>query len=270
MIARQLAELLGPIRVSGALILCATHVGCSMPRWQPNPSFDVTRAEARADIARMQDSPIALPRPVVFLAGIGDLSISSGAMEEAILPTFIGPSAELNFFNEFTFDGARQKALREVAEQLGTDVDHIPEVDVIAFSMGGLVARFAAIPDENGRRLPIRRLYTVSTPHEGARLAGVPFGIPQGEDMCPTSEFLERLRQARREYELVCYTRLDDVTVGEEFAAPDGEPLWWVPTPSGEWSHMAAFEDPRILADIARRLRGETPWTKPPAAPLPN
>ncbi len=230
----------------------------------------MTRAEARADIARMQDSPIALPRPVVFLAGIGDLSISSGAMEEAILPTFIGPSAELNFFNEFTFDGARQKALREVAEQLGTDVDHIPEVDVIAFSMGGLVARFAAIPDENGRRLPIRRLYTVSTPHEGARLAGVPFGIPQGEDMCPTSEFLERLRQARREYELVCYTRLDDVTVGEEFAAPDGEPLWWVPTPSGEWSHMAAFEDPRILADIARRLRGETPWTKPPAAPLPN
>jgi hypothetical protein len=88
--------------------------------------------------------------------------------------------------------------------------------------------------------------------------------------MCPTSDFLDRLRRAKRDYELVCYTRLDDVTVGEEFAAPDGTDIWWVPTPSGEWSHMAAFEDPRILGDIARRLRGETPWTRLPAAPLPN
>jgi hypothetical protein len=33
---------------------------------------------------------------------------------------------------------------------------------------------------------------------------------------------------------------------------------------------MHAFDDPRILADIARRLRNETPFSTLPAAPLPN
>jgi hypothetical protein len=33
---------------------------------------------------------------------------------------------------------------------------------------------------------------------------------------------------------------------------------------------MQAFEDPRIQADIARRLRGEEPFGRPPAAALPN
>jgi len=253
-----------------ALLLAVAAAACATPRWQPNPSFAVSRQTAARDLARMQADPKPLPRPVVFLAGIGDLSISSGAMEAALVPTFEAQYAELHFFNEFTFDGARQKLLREVAEQLGTDIDHLPEVDVVAFSMGGLVARSAAIPDPSGRRLPIRRLFTISTPHEGARLAGVPFGVPQAEDMAPNSDFLERLRRAPRDYELVCYARLDDVTVGEEFAAPEGHELWWVPTPSGEWAHMAAFKDPRILADIARRLRGEPPLTHSPAAPLPN
>ncbi len=262
----------------GAAILAATALacaalgagGCAMPRRAPNPSFSVTREAARADLERMRATPVDLARPVVFLAGIGDLSISSGALEEALAPTVRGQVAELHFFDEFTFEGSRQKLLREAAEQLGTTVDALPEVDVVAFSMGGLVARDAAIPDAAGRRLPIRRLFTVSSPHEGARLAGVPFGMPQGDDMRLTSDFIDRLRRAPRDYELVCYARLDDVTVGEEFAAPEGEPLWWVPTPSGEWSHMAAFDDPRIQADIARRLRGEAPHATPPAVPLPN
>ncbi|MCE2881567.1 MAG: hypothetical protein LW636_04315 [Planctomycetaceae bacterium] len=208
-------------------------VGCMVPKRAPNPSFAVTNAEAASDLRRMRESPRKL-------------------------------------FTEFTFEGARQQLLRELALAFGTDLDHLPEVDVVAFSMGGLVARAAAIPDESGRFLPIRRLYSLSVPHEGARLAGVPFGIPQGDDMRPGSPFLLRLAAAPRDYELVCYTRLDDVTVGEEFAAPEGEPLWWVPTPSGEYAHMQAFEDPRIQADIARRLRGEEPFGRPPAAPLPN
>lgn len=218
----------------------------------------------------MAKDPVTLERPLVVLAGIGDLSISSGTLIRAIAPCVRGTILDVHFVDEATFQGARQKLLREVAMQLGGDLDHLPEVDVLAFSMGGLVARDAAIEDESGRRLRIRRLFTVATPHEGARLAGAPLGVPQGEDMAPTSDFIDRLRQARRDYELVCYARLDDNTVGEEFAAPDGEPLWWVPTPAGEWAHMAAFSDPRIIADITRRLRGERPIAMPPAAPLPQ
>ncbi|RLS94585.1 MAG: hypothetical protein DWI12_06275 [Planctomycetota bacterium] len=244
--------------------------GCSTPRWTANPSFSIDRESARADLARMASAPVPAQRPILVLAGIGDLRISSGALVRGIAPTLEGQLIEIDFFSVSTFADARQALLREAAAALGTSLEKIPEVDVIAFSMGGLVARDAAIVDSAGRQLRIRRLFTIATPHQGARLAGIPMGIPVGEDMCPTSDFIERFRRTRFDYQLICYTRLDDITVGEENAAPEGVPLWWVPTPSGEWSHMAAFDDPRIQADIARRLRGETPWTTSPATPLPN
>lgn len=256
-----------------SLAACAATLalgGCFVPIRPPNPSFPASRDEAQRDLDRMAADPVKLARPLIVLAGIGDLSISSGAIVRRLRPCLEGEIVGIHFFDETTFAGSRQKLLREVARELRTDPDHLPEVDVVAFSMGGLVARDAAIADEAGRRLPIRRLLTISTPHEGARLAGAPLGYPQGADMRPTSEFLDRLRQSRRDYELVCYARLDDVTVGEEFAAPTGEPIWWVPTPPGEWSHMAAFNDPRIIADIARRLRGERSLSRPPASPLPQ
>jgi pimeloyl-ACP methyl ester carboxylesterase len=244
--------------------------GCALPYREPNPSFAVPHAEAASDLRRMAESPVQLDRPVIVLAGIGDPAVSSAAIIAALRPCLAGPLVEVDFFDEHTFEGARQKLLTAVAAAMFVDVDHLPAVDVVAFSMGGLVARDAAILDDAGRRLPIHRLFTISTPHEGARLAGIPLGTPQSEDMKQTSDFMHRLRSARREYELVCYTRLDDITVGEEFAVPEGADLWWLPTPSGEWAHMHAFEDERIMADLARRLRGEAPFSTLPAAPLPN
>lgn len=257
-------------RVLALLFVASACIGCALPLRQPNPSFPISKSEAEADLERMAANPVALERPLLVLAGIGDPAISSGAIVRGIAPGLRGTIIGIHFFNETSFSGARAKLFREAANGLQVSPEQLPEVDVVAFSMGGLIAREAAIADVHGRRLPIRRLYTIATPHEGARLAGAPLGVPMGEDMAHTSDFMQRLRQTRRLYELHCYTRLDDVTVGEEFAAPDGEPLWWVPTPSGEWSHMAAFSDERILADIARRLRGESPLVRPPASPLPH
>jgi len=254
------------IAITAALLIA----GCATPDRIANPSFPVTRRQAESDLRRMQAAPVQAERPIVFLAGIGDPSVSSGALRRAIMPGLEAAIAEVDFFDEVTFPGARQKLLREVAEQLHADINNLPEVDVVAFSMGGLVARETALADDSGRRLPIRRLFTIATPHQGARLAGIPIGTPIGDDMIPTSEFLEHLRTAAQTYELYCYTRLDDVTVGEEFAAPEGVALWWIPTPSGEWAHAAAFDDARIQADIARRLRGEAPFSTLPAAPLPD
>ena len=40
---------------------------------------------------------------------------------------------------------------------------------------------------------------------------------------------------------------------------------------AGELARIGTgFDDPRIMADIARRLRGEAPFSTLPAAPLPN
>jgi hypothetical protein len=43
-----------------------------------------------------------------------------------------------------------------------------------------------------------------------------------------------------------------------------------VPGELGQSDHLTVQEDPRILADIARRLRGEEPFTHAPPAPLPR
>ena len=49
------------------------------------------------------------------------------------------------------------------------------EVDVIGQSMGGLIAVYAALDDPTlGKRVKIRRLYTICSPLQGAKLATLP------------------------------------------------------------------------------------------------
>ncbi|MEL7087849.1 MAG: hypothetical protein AAGL98_05310, partial [Planctomycetota bacterium] len=72
------------------------------------------------------------------------------------------------------------------------------------------------------------------------------------------------------DYTLIPYTRLGDPIVGEENTAPPGVTPWWVHTPPLHRSHQEAYLDPRICADLLRRLRGETPYTSAPATALPE
>ena len=90
-------------------------------------------------------------------------------------------------------------------------------------------------------------------------------------DMRPGSDFLAALDADRApgDYELLAYTRLGDLIVGAENAAPPGEEAWWVANPPLSFAHLGAANDPRILADIARRLRGEEPISTSPPSPLP-
>ena len=76
------------------------------------------------------------------------------------------------------FDDCREKVIRQVDKVFMTE-DSIwtVEVDVVAVSMGGLVARYAAAPAakvDRGRRLRIKRLFTISTPHLGSNMARLP------------------------------------------------------------------------------------------------
>lgn len=156
------------------------------------------------------------------------------------------------------------------------------EVDVVGVSMGGLVARAGAAgvgagggPSAGGRRLRIGRLFTLGTPHCGARLAELARPDAAARDMRAGSAFLSRLDEARGAsergalYEMVCYTRLRDSWVGAGRTAPPGLDVHWV---SG-WrvlSHVTVSMDPRIVVDIARRLRGEDPLARPDGRPPPR
>jgi hypothetical protein len=62
---------------------------------------------------------------------------------------------------------------------------------------------------------------------------------------------------------------LGDEIVGQQYAALPGQTAYWLPNDSLLLPHPAAMVDDRILADIARQLRGEPGFTRPPPAPLP-
>ena len=66
------------------------------------------------------------------------------------------------------------------------------------------------------------------------------------------------------------YSRLDDFIVGVENTSPPGKSPWWVANPPFSLAHVASCKDPRIIADIARRVRGEAPFATLPASPLPS
>jgi pimeloyl-ACP methyl ester carboxylesterase len=146
------------------------------------------------------------------------------------------------------------------------------EVDVIGMSMGGLVARVAAEFDVPGEpQLNIARLFTISSPLRGSRLANSWIALtPLHRDMRAGSDLLEEINLVPPPYPIFPYTRLGDWIVGEEFAAPAGEVAWWLDTPPLQMPHFGAMVDRRILADIVRRLRGETPFALEPRAPLPG
>jgi hypothetical protein len=259
------------IVVYAALALC----GCSadVPL---NPSFPLTSQAARTALEEMAKEPKAIQRPVVVLAGLWDPGLATDHIVDE-LRKVVDPATvivEVTFVGAGDFDACRDRVLDAVNEAApSSELGWTQPVDVVAVSMGGLVARYAAGPrPDGGQRLQIARLFTISTPHRGAALAWAHLGDSRIVAMNSGSAFLEELDGELPEcdFTLVPYVRLGDSVVGARNAAPDGQTAWWVQNPPFDMSHARAAHDDRILADIARRLRGEHPFTTEPAAALPG
>lgn len=261
-------------------ILALALVGCSAD--QPlNPSFPLTVHQARAAIAVMKEAPVKLQRPVIVLGGYMDFGIGTPRVRETFRKIGGGEDViSVHFFLKGSFDHCREHLIQEIEAAFpSSDPNWTTQVDVVACSMGGIVARYAALPVEENekpsktprKRLKIARLFTVSTPHLGARMSNLPSFDSLVLDMRKGSPFLARLDAAlpTAGYELFPYVRLDDVVVGIENAAPPGRTPWWVQNQPLQFSHLNSFREERILADISRRLRGEDHYTIEPAAPLP-
>jgi hypothetical protein len=249
------------MRVASVMIFCTVAAGCSADR-PMNPSFPVLMADAKAIVRQMQDDPKPLERPLVVAGGIHDPGFVARRVAKTIRRT-MSPDDQVTTVSftgrgKGTFDDCRDFLLESVEEAFGTTTGpDTVEVDVIAFSMGGLVVRHAARHrDDGGKQLNIRRLFTISTPHRGARMAGLPTLDPRAVAMRYGSEFLAGLDDelSRAPYELYTYVRLGDLIVGEKNAAPPGRHPWWVANPPFGLAH--------------RRLRGEQPLATLPAAAI--
>ncbi len=258
--------------------LAVSLLACGCAPGPPNPSLPMSKGEARAALRAMRREPRPIARPVVILGGLHDPGFDGSALAGTIrkISAPDGQVISLNFgkLSTGTFDGCRDYVVSAVERAFGPGTGgESVEVDVVGYSMGGLVARHAARPrSDGGTRLKVRRLFTIATPHRGARLATLPTLDPRAADMRFGSEFLRSLDLAmpQADYELFSYTRTNDWIVGEENTAPPGLDPWWVPVAPISFSHLGASTDPRIVADIARRLRGEMPFAAAPPAPLPG
>jgi hypothetical protein len=104
-------------------------------------------------------------------------------------------------------------------------------------------------------------------------MASLPCFLELHRDMRAGSRLLARLngeREGADDYEVYPYVRLGDLVVGAENASPPGRPPFWVSDRLFQPAHAAGAMDARFHADIARRLRGEPPYTTLPAAALPR
>jgi pimeloyl-ACP methyl ester carboxylesterase len=166
----------------------------------------------------------------------------------------------------------RRKLIEAVERRFPSEGDTTTEVDVVAHSMGGLISRYAAAPSDDPaqpKRLKIARLFTISTPHTGSNLAR--HGVTRFQkDLAPGSSFLKSIdaHYPDADYKLIPYVLLGDKFVGTANAAPPGQSPYWLPS-RALVRHPSAMSDRRFLADIARRLRDEEPFTRSPPATLP-
>jgi hypothetical protein len=266
-----------PRPAAAILALFLTLAGCANNPAPANPTFPLTFDQADQALSRMAAEPRPLARPLVIIGGIWDLNLSSPFYKmqlERITRDRRMIAVSVGYCG--SFDQCRQKVLDAVdAAFPNDDPAQTTEVDVIGISLGGLVGRAAAAPSPDAskpRRLNVARLFTVASPHAGATLAAS-LGFTQfHRDMCPGSPFLRTLADADHDaaYEIYPYVLLGDGIVGQQYAAPpDKSPIWLAPPPL-QFAHAASATDSRIIADIARRLRGEKPFSSLPPAPLPQ
>lgn len=256
-----------------AVLLCL-NTGCAT-QTRYNPAFPLTQAEARADLARMDVSPIPLERPLIILCGWLDPGLAGTDLRRKFTRwTRDDRIASVSFNAAASMDECRKRVIETVEQRFPSEDDNwTAEVDVVAVSMGGLIARHAAAGPADAtslKRLNIVRLFTICTPHQGARRASLPPLNRQMADMRKGSAYIAYLDSALKQatFSIYPYGRHGDLIVGLENTAPPGETPYWVPAIPLTPSHSASFQDPRILADIARRLRGEPPFTAPePVAP---
>jgi len=159
------------LRVSIGIAMCllSAVVGCGPE--QLNPSFPLDLDEGRLDLSRMEDHPHSLQRPLVVIGGFLDPGFASWHLQNEF-SSLTGDHriVGVSLAECLSFDECAQKIVRAVNQAWpNKHDDETIEVDVVGNSMGGLAARYAALPADGKRmRLNIARLFTISSPLMGA------------------------------------------------------------------------------------------------------
>ncbi|MHC4908235.1 MAG: esterase/lipase family protein [Planctomycetota bacterium] len=245
----------------------------------PTDASPMSSADIRDEMTRMKAEPAELERPVAIIDGWLNLGGAAVIERELLLLTGADDDEFVRHSYALIFSSLESNARRtiELIEENwpSDDPEWTTEVDVVGYSMGGIIARVGALPPAEGqpprKRLRIRRLFTIASPHRGV---GPWLGWAMIDQMSWAASLYagsyrawldEGLRDA--EYELLCYGQGNDWVVGSNYAPPGYGSI----RAGGQFvfSHITAYGNHRHLADIAARLRGEEPLSPTPPVEVP-
>lgn len=242
-----------------------------------NPAFTCGHEIVAAKSRELAANPKPLPRPVIVFSGYRVPGIFGGQLASNLARLTTGSTDNFRMF-AYPFDGDIEPLVNRLAGIIGNEFgldgssDSTVPVDVIGISMGGIVGRLAAARARSRPkgvpRVEVRRLFTIGTPHRGARLALKIHVDRAATDMQPESSFLANLNELAKsdDYELIPYATLNDITVGASNCSPPGtDPIWVQGTRL--FAHTTITMHPALMLDIALRLRGESPLSAP--SPIP-
>lgn len=225
----------------------------------PGAALVLTVPEAARAMADLRGKPVALARPVLVLDGWHSPGVTAWGLARRLCTMTSGRWADFAWAT-YPWALSLEMACGQARRVIARGGLASREVDVVGISMGGLVARALAAGWPNAQPLRVRRMFTIASPHRGARLARrVRLDRASGQ-MRPGSAFLGELDRAwaARRYDLHAYAIGRDWLVGEENTAPVGMEAPVVP-PEGmvarTLAHFASIYDRRIQLDIALRLR---------------
>ena len=235
-----------------------------------NPGVNITRAEAKRDLERMKRDRRDLQRPVVLLNGYhawAGVICSPRDLLRDCTSRKADDFLAISYGLHTDFDRLRETVLKKVRERFGES----QPLDVVGYSMGGILGRVCASGDDGMR---IERLFTLASPHRGAKLADRITIDSAGRSMRAGSDLLSKLDSESHPQSTAaksgpsfirCYTQTNDPVVGATRASPPGvHPVWVGGTKL--LSHFSTLHNPVLLADLARHLRGEAPLLPDAAA----
>ena len=187
--------------------------------------------------------------PVILLHGFGMNRTQWIWMARRLRARGHGPIYGLNYFSLASVDSAARSLSRFVDQVLSCE--RRTEVDLVAHSMGGLVARHFIERLSGARK--VGRLITIGTPHHGTRLGRFGLFMPAARDLCFGSSFLSELGLVREgsAYTSI-WSRADAVVQPAESSsiAPAG-----VDEIFDDLGHLSLVLSPRVVDVIDARLR---------------
>lgn len=187
--------------------------------------------------------------PVILLHGFAMNRTQWLWMARGLRKRGHGPMYGMNYFSLTRVDRAARR-LQRFVEQVKAREGELA-VDIVAHSMGGLVARYYLERLDGAKH--VERLITIGTPHRGTRLGWLGWALPAARDLLGSSALLTDLGPVRpgAKYTSI-WSRADAVIQPPESSsiAPAGTDEIFT-----DLGHLTLTLSPRVVEIIDARLR---------------